>query len=150
MQVYPDILPPTLANVVLFVDRSTVSSDSVIDVQLKKGSSLYPGRMVGPKVTPPQVYEPEASLITPDGKYSSYRINAGTPVITGGVGRVVPEGGTKLCIVNENGDKNIPYTNPDFSSNWVCETITYATEQCDIKTDGGDPCRMIGGTCIKY
>ena len=70
--------------------------------------------------------------------------------ITAGSARIAPQGGTKLCVINPGGDESVPYTSPSFAANWTCETITYASDQCDIKTDGGDPCRMIGGTCIKY
>lgn len=62
----------------------------------------------------------------------------------------MPQGGAKLYVVNEGGNPTVPYTDPNFSANWTCETITHTTEQCDIKSDGGDPCRMIGGTRSKY
>ncbi len=145
-----DITIPPGANLVLTVDPSGVSAINPLDWQLKQGSSVTAGGLLGPYESQPQITESAVTLTTPDGASVSYSNLAGNVTITGGNARIVPQGGTKLCVVNEGGDSHVPYTSPSFAANWTCETITYATEQCDIKTDGGDPCRMIGGVCIKY
>ncbi|MBK6657314.1 MAG: hypothetical protein IPG43_03770 [Proteobacteria bacterium] len=134
----------------LTVDPSAVSTANPLDWQLKQGSSVSAGGLLGPYESQAQIAESAVTLTTPDGASVSYTNLAGNIKITGGNARIVPQGGTKLCVVNEGGDQSVPYTSPSFASNWTCEAITYATEQCDIKTDGGDPCRYIGGVCIKY
>lgn len=145
-----DITVPPGANLVLTVDPSGVSSANPLDWQLKQGSSVTAGGLLGPYESQPQISESAVTLTTPDGASVSYTNLAGNIKITGGNARIVPQGGTKLCVVNEGGDASVPYTSSSFAANWTCETITYATDQCDIKTDGGDPCRYIGGVCIKY
>ncbi|MGE0861225.1 MAG: hypothetical protein AB7I01_10170 [Gammaproteobacteria bacterium] len=155
--------PPVSSNFVITVDPSAYDSQNPLDWQLKKGSSrdddrrssssssgVWGGSILGPFSTQPGVVEAAVTLTTPTGETVSYANIAGNVTVTGGNARVVAPGGTKLCVVNPGGDPKVPYTSPDFAANWTCETITYTTEQCDIRTDGGDPCRMIGGTCIKY
>lgn len=159
------ITPPAGANFVITVDPSAYDKENPLDWQLKKAvnrdsdderrgkscaAGIYGASILGPFGTQPGVSESAVTLTTPIGESVSYANVAGNITITGGNARLVPKGGTKLCVVNPGGDESVPYTSPDFSANWTCETITYATEQCDIRADGGDPCRMIGGTCIKY
>jgi hypothetical protein len=104
----------------------------------------------GPAIPAAAVEETAATLTTSEGVSVSYTNVEGQITITGGSARKVPLSGTKLCIVKPGGDPTVPYTSSLFASNWTCETITFATEQCDIKTAGTDPCRFIGGTCISY
>ncbi|MBX9609956.1 MAG: hypothetical protein K2Y51_27385 [Gammaproteobacteria bacterium] len=145
-----DVTIPPGANLVLTLDPSSPSATSPLDWQLKQSNNVFPASIAGPFETQAPVFETAATLVTPDGATVSYTNIGGQLKITGGNARLVPPGGTKLCVLNVGGDKTVPYTSPAFAANWTCETITYATEQCDIKTDGGDPCRMIGGTCVKY
>ena len=145
-----DISVPPGANIVLTVDPSSISNKNPLDWQLKQGSSVYPASIVGPFDTQPEILESAVTLTTPAGATVSYTNLAGNIKITGGSARIVPQGGTKLCTLNVGGDASVAYTSSSFAANWTCETVTFATDQCDIKTDGGDPCRMIGGTCIKY
>ena len=154
--------PPAGATFVLTADQSAFDPANPLDWQLRLGNNcsdddrrrsrggVFAGRLLGPYNPQIDVLESAVTLVTPTGQSVSYTNSAGNLKITGGVARIVPQGGTKLCVVNEGGNPSVPYTDPNFSANWTCETITYTTEQCDIKTDGGDPCRMIGGTCIKY
>jgi hypothetical protein len=150
------VVPPALtgiANVVINVDPSTFDKENPLDWQLKQGNKVYAGSILGPYTSQPTILESAVTLTTPTGESVSYTNAGGNITVTGGTGadvRAVPLSGTKLCIVNPGGDPSVPYTSPAFSTNWTCETITYATEQCDIKTQGTDPCRFIGGTCIKY
>lgn len=146
----PDIQPPSAANVSIAVDPSTIDPETPLSWQVKQGNHIFPGSIVGPFALPSEILETEVTLKARDGASVSYANLGGNIELTSETGRIVPVGGTKLCIVNPEGDQTVPYTDPAFPSNWTCETITFATEQCDIKTDGGDPCRFIGGTCIKY
>jgi hypothetical protein len=151
-----------IANFVITVDPSTYDTKNPLDWQLKQASTSWKSKdddkysktfaasIVGPYSSQPEIYESSVSLITPTGQTVSYTNLGGNISVTSDVGRAVPLSGTKLCVVKPNGDPTVPYTSAAFSSNWDCETIIYATDQCDIKTDGNDPCRFIGGTCIKY
>ena len=157
-----DITTPAGANFVIVADPSGYDKDNPLDWQLRlanncseddrrrSNNGVFAARLLGPFGPQLDVLESAVTLTTPTGQSVSYTNTAGNIKITGGTARIVPQGGTKLCVVNEGGNPNVPYTDPSFSANWTCETITYATDQCDIKTDGGDPCRYIGGTCIKY
>ncbi len=157
-----DVPAPAGANFVIVADPSGYDANNPLDWQLKLGPNcrederrnsrggVYAASLLGPWGPQIDVLETAVTLVTPSGQSVSYSNAAGNIKITGGNARIVPQGGTKLCVVNPGGDESVPYTSPSFSANWTCETITYATDQCDIKTDGGDPCRMIGGTCIKY
>jgi hypothetical protein len=160
MGVPNDVAIPSNANFFISADPSSVDKTRPLDWQMKVGSSysnhdhddsrIYAGSILGPSAPQAEVLESGATLTTKTGASVSYTNKAGNITITGGSGRLVPISGTKLCIVKEGGDRSVPYTDPNFSANWDCETITYATEQCDIKTSGSDPCRFIGGNCIKY
>ena len=159
-----DVTPPAGANFVITADPSAFDNKNPLDWQLKPASTttkskdddhsttsvLFAGSLVGPFGPQAEVLETAVTLSTPNGQTVSYSNIAGNIKLTAGNARVIPPGGTKLCTVNVNGDPKVPYTAANFSANWTCETVTFATDQCDIKTDGGDPCRMIGGTCIKY
>ena len=158
----PDVTPPLGANFALVTDPSAVDAKNPLDWQIKRpvhdddsddshgASKVYAASLVGPYSPQPIVQESAVTLVTPSGATVSYSNNAGTLQITGGNGRIVPQSSTKLCVVKAGGNPNVPYTDPAFSANWDCGTVTYATEQCDIKTDNHDPCRYIGGTCILY
>ena len=157
-----DVTTPAGANFMIQTDPSSYDKNNPLDWQLKLGSNcrdedrrsnrsgVFAASLLGPFGAQIDVLESAVTLTTPTGQSVSYTNAAGNIRITGGTARIVPQGGTKLCVINEGGDTSVPYTSPSFAANWTCETITYTTEQCDIKTDGGDPCRMIGGTCIKY
>jgi hypothetical protein len=157
-----DVSPPAGANFVIVTDPSAYDKNNPLDWQLKLGSNcsdddrrnnrsgVFAASLLGPFGPQLDVLESAVTLTTPTGQSVSYTNSAGNIKITGGSARIVPQGGTKLCVINEGGDPSVPYTSSSFAANWTCETITYATDQCDIKTDGGDPCRMIGGVCIKY
>lgn len=146
----PDINPPNFSNFFIAVDPSAIDKTMPNSWQLKQGNSIFPGSIVGPTMPEAEVNEAAVTLKTPTGETVSYTNIGGNITITGGTARIVPLSGTKLCIVNPGGDPTVPYTSPAFPSNWTCETITFATEQCDIKTTNSDPCRFIGGTCVKY
>lgn len=146
----PDINPPTNANFSLATDPSKIDTTVPNSWQIKEGKIVYAASILGPAIPEEQVLESAVTLTTPTGETVSYTNSGGKITITGGTARIVPLSGTKLCIVNPGGDPMVRYTDPAFPSNWTCETITFATEQCDIKTTNSDPCRMIGGTCIKY
>lgn len=151
-----------IANFVITVDPSTYDTKNPLDWQLKQASTsskskdddysskTFAASIVGPYSSQPEVYESSVSLITPTGQTVSYSNLGGNIAVTSAVGRAVPLSGTKLCVVKPTGNPAVSYTDAAFSANWDCETIIYATEQCDIKTDGNDPCRFVGGTCIKY
>jgi len=94
-------------------------------------------------VPPAPVAETAATLKTSEGVSVSYTNMGGQITVTSGTGATVPISDTKLCIFNGGSNRTFP-------ANWTCETIEFATDQCDIKTTGGDPCRFIGGTCILY
>lgn len=129
------------------VDPSSFDAANPLDWQLKQGNKVYAASILGPFSLQPTILESAVTLTTPTGETVSYTNAGGNITVTGGTGadvRAVPLSGTKLCIVNPNADPGI------FPGNWTCETISYATDQCDIKTTGTDPCRFIGGTCIKY
>ena len=157
-----DVVAPAGANFVIVADPSSYDKVNPLDWQLKLGyncsdddrrrstNGVFAGSILGPFGPQVTVLESAATLTTPTGEFVSYTNTAGNIKITGGDARVVPLGSTKLCILNEGGDPNVPYTSGSFAANWTCETVTYATEQCDIKTSGTDPCRYIGGVCIQY
>ena len=164
----PDVTAPPGANFVISVDPSVYDSKNPLDWQLKQGastshsydddhhgtpSSVFAASLVGPFGPQAEVLESLVTLTTPAGESVSYSNIAGNIKLVGtnipAGARVIPAGGTKLCTVNVGGNPNLRYDSPDFASNWTCETVTFASDQCDIKT-GADPCRMIGGTCIKY
>ena len=129
-------------------NKETVSS------QLSGGASFTPqnGKVIG-AIT---LSAPSAGTFScPSGQTLvlasvSYTNVSGQITITNGSGRVVPISNTKLCILKPGGDPTVPYTSSLFANNWTCETITFATEQCDIKTKGSDPCRFIGGSCVVF
>lgn len=146
----PDLNPPSSANFFIAVDPSAIDKTMPNSLQVKQGNHVFAGSVVGPTMPEAEVNEAAVTLKTPTGETVSYTNSGGNITITGGSARIVPLSGTKLCIVNPNGDPTVPFTSPAFPSNWTCETITFATEQCDIKTTNSDPCRFIGGTCVKY
>ena len=141
-----------LSNGTFFI-RADPSSGDPISFQVQV-SNKFTGLLVqGPAVPtqePPAVVETGATLQTLDGTSVSYEVVDGQIFITEGTGRVVPINHTKLCVLNVGGDPAVPYTSPAFASNWTCETVTFATEQCDIKTAGHDPLRYSGGSGIIF
>ncbi len=109
----------------------------------QSSSQVFADFLLGPGVPPAPVAETAATLKTSEGVSVSYTNVGGQITVTSGTGETVPISDTKLCIFNGGSNRTFP-------ANWTCETIEFATDQCDIKTTGGDPCRFIGGTCILY
>lgn len=101
----------------------------------------------GPYTAQAAVAQIGGTLTTGD-KTVSYQLQGGTITVTGGT--AIPISNTKLCVLKPGGDPTVPYTSIAFPANWTCETISFVTDQCDVKTTGGDPCRFIGGSCILY
>ncbi|HXG50360.1 MAG TPA: hypothetical protein VNN77_03020 [candidate division Zixibacteria bacterium] len=99
--------------------------------------------LLGPGTPAAPVAETAATLTTSEGTTISYTNVNGQITVTSGDAATVPISDTKLCIFNGGLDRTFP-------ANWTCETIAFATDQCDIKTTGGDPCRFVGGSCISY
>ena len=131
-----------------FIIRADPSSPQPDAWQVRQSSTqVFADVLLAPGVPPAPVAETAATLTTSDGVTVSYT-NVGGQITTSA--RVVPISGTKLCIVKPTGNPAVPYTDITFKDNWTCETITFATEQCDIKTTNADPCRFVGGSCISY
>jgi hypothetical protein len=105
-------------------------------------AETFADSLLAPGSPRPPIAETSATLRTSEGVTVSYTNVGGQITITGGT--AVPISDTKLCIFNGGPDRTFNTTN------WTCETIASATDQCDIKTTGADPCRFIGGTCISY
>lgn len=139
------------------VDPSAVDRKNPLDWQLKQGHALYAGSLVGPFTPQAEITESDVTLTTPTGNTVHYsNLGGNIQIIPSGTtspsARVLPTGGLKICTVNANppNDPNVPFTSADFKNNWSCETVTFVTDQCDIKTKGSDPCRSIGGSMICY
>jgi hypothetical protein len=132
----------------IFADPSTAKPLSWQEIVNK---SVTADTLDGPGIPGDTVAETAATLTTSEGVSVQYTNVGGQITITGGSGRVVPVTNTKLCILKVGGTPVSLTSNPvAFANNWTCETITFATEQCDIKTAGSDPCRFIGGSCVVY
>jgi len=110
-------------------------------------TEVFADTVNGPASAQAPVAESGASLTTTEGSTCTYEILGGVPSLTNcPTGSVVPINQTKLCILNTGG----PVTFTNAQGNWTCETISFVSDQCDVKTTGSDPCRYIGGFCLKY
>jgi hypothetical protein len=102
----------------------------------------------GPAKPQAPVAEVGASLQTSDGVNCTYTNQGGNVTLTNcGSGSIIPINQTKLCLPTK------PNQTPSFtnaSGSFTCESVAFATDGCDIKTTGTDPCRYIGGICIAY
>jgi len=141
------VQPLTSTTFSIFADPSTASPLSWQEIVNK---SITADTLNGPGIPGDKIAETGATVTTSEGVSVSYTNVSGQITITNGSGRVVPISNTKLCILKPGGDPTVPYTSSLFANNWTCETITFATEQCDIKTKGSDPCRFIGGSCVVF
>jgi hypothetical protein len=96
----------------------------------------------GPGKAAAPVTETGATLARADGADCTYKIVGGVPDVTSCPGgAAIPLTETKLCVPAAPG---VPITFGD------CKKVLYATEGCDIKTSDQDPCRYVGGYCIRY
>ena len=130
-----------------FTIKADASTPDLDSWQVRQSSTqVFFDSLLGPGVPAAPIAETAATVTTSEGVSVSYTNVGGQITITGGSGRVVPINNTKLCILNTGG----PVTFSNAQGNWTCETITFATEQCDIKTAGTDPCRFIGGSCVLF
>jgi hypothetical protein len=125
----------------IFADAGTATKP--LSWQEIVNRSITADTLDGPAVPGDKIAETAATLTTSEGVSVSYTNVGGQITVTSGTGETVPISDTKLCIFNGGSNRTFP-------ANWTCETIEFATDQCDIKTTGGDPCRFIGGTCILY
>lgn len=139
---------PGTWNLWIATDPSFPDRKEPLSWQLKQGRDVYAASIVGPVASQPPVFESGASLTTSEGKTISYTLSGDQVIITSNNADVVPMDKTKLCISSP------PAVDPNFFPNpgeaYRCETISFVTEQCDVKTTGSDPCRYIGGRCILY
>jgi hypothetical protein len=144
---FPGLPNPPGANFYIATDPSFTDKTTPLNWQVRQSKNeVYNATVVGPVTPQPPVAETGATLTTKEGTGCSYRIDGGQVVLTDcPTGAIIDK--TKLCL---------PTASPADASfikdgvNWKCETISYVTEQCDVKTTGSDPCRYIGSTCIKY
>ena len=115
--------------------------------QQKTGNNIAATVINGPGLIQTAVTETGATLQTSDGVTCSYTTAGGGTTLTScPTGSVVPINQTKLCLPTISG----PPTFTNASGSFTCETVSFATEGCDIKTTGTDPCRFINGVCIRY
>lgn len=98
----------------------------------------------GPSVAQAQVTQTSATL-TSGNKTITYLISGGTISAPGA--NVVPLNNTKLCLPAMGQSES--FVGSDGIS-YHCETISFVTDQADVKTTGGDPCRFVGGSAICY
>ena len=162
----PDVTRPVGANIVISVDPSAYDKNTPLDWQLRQPSlcrdrddvrvaGVSGGTVLGPFGAQADVLESAVTLTTPGGQTVGYSNIGGNVQITGGTSqtaRIIPDGGFKICTVNPTGNAAIALiSNPaGFAANWTCETVTFVSDQCDIKTKGADPCRSIGGKMLCY
>ncbi|HXG50359.1 MAG TPA: hypothetical protein VNN77_03015 [candidate division Zixibacteria bacterium] len=143
-------LPANIANGTTFDIFADPSAPKPLSWQVIVNRSITADALNGPAVPAAGVEETGATLTTSEGVSVSYTISSGQIEITDFTGttpRLLPITQTKLCLPSRPGD---PVTFTNAQGGWTCETITFATEQCDIKTAGSDPCRFVGGSCVQY
>ncbi len=132
---------------VIFATRPAVSDRTA--VQLKAGRSVAAGEILAPFGPPPPISTIAEQIVTGDNTRSlTYQTDQEGNVLscqaTFGC-TIIPVSQLQLCV------PTVPNPDPTkFPTGWLCEAITHATDRCDIKTGGGDPCRFIGGKCIRY
>ena len=136
-------LPANLATLTQFSIYADPSTAKPLSWEVSFGKTVRADTIKGPAVPGDKIAETAATLTTSEGVSVSYT-NAGG-VITPTGGRVVPISRTKLCVVKPSAPSS-----PVFPNDYTCETISFATDQCDIKTTGTDPCRFIGGSALCY
>jgi hypothetical protein len=149
---FPPIPIPTGANFYIAADRSFFDRAEPLAWQVRYDSkTVWNSPLVGPVATVLPVEQTGATLTTSEGKSITYAVQGGGVTITQGTGSIVPMEKTKLCLPCVTGQTaSFSVTSGPSAGSYCCETISYATENCDIKTTGADPCRWIGGVCIKY
>ncbi len=143
------------ANVFIAVEPSGADPDMPIAAQVIASNRYVESKEInGPAVAQLAVSESAVTLTTTDGVNCQISIQGGVPVITGEgcpTGKIIPTSQTKLCTPRDPDDVNgfTSFTNREID--WQCETITFVSDQCDVKTAGTDPCRFyISGFCIRY
>jgi len=135
-------------NILVATDPSFPDKNMPLSWQLRQSKTeVFAASIVGPVASQPPVYESGASLTTSEGKTISYTLSGDQVIITSGNANIIPMDQTKLCLPTLEGQE-VTFSKNDM--NFTCETISYVTEQCDVKTTGSDPCRYIGGRCIQY
>ena len=118
---------------------------------LLKGGKKQFGLIQGPKGGEILPISTSAETIqTSEGVTLSYTLDRGTVTSIESTGelppRLIPVEQLKFCVPRPDLE-GLPSIFPD---DWICENIEFVTNECDIKTTGIDPCRMILGTCIQY
>jgi len=145
------IIPPSDANFYIAADRSFFDRAEPLPWAVKVGKEVYSASIVGPVASVLPVEQSGATLTTSEGTSITYAIRGGGVTITQGTASIVPMEKTKLCLPCVDGQTpSFSVASGPSAGSYCCETISYATENCDIKTTGSDPCRYIGGVCIKY
>jgi hypothetical protein len=136
-------LPANLSSGTQFSVFADPSTAKPLSWEVSFGKTASADTVNGPAVPGDKIAETAATLTTSEGVSVSYTNVGGVITPTGG--RVVPISGTKLCVVKPSAPSS-----PVFPNDYTCETISFATDQCDIKTTGTDPCRFIGGSALCY
>lgn len=142
--------PPT-ANFYIATDPSSYDDTARLDWEVrqidKTKVNLYHFSLVGPSTLLPPVSESGATITTSSGNTCEYKVIGGKPYLKNCPGgKIVPQDQMKLCAPTVPGQVK-SFTSPQ-GQDFTCETISYMTEQCDIKTSGTDPWRYIGGSLI--
>lgn len=138
-------LPANLSNGATFSIRADPNStfaplswqDRFFLFPVKAAAINGPGKAAAP------VTETGATLARADGADCTYKIVGGVPdLLSCPGGAAIPLTETKLCVPAFAG-AGISFEND-------CKKVLFATEGCDIKTSDQDPCRYVGGFCIRY
>jgi len=121
-----------------------------LDWQLRTSANeVFFDLLNGPSPIGGLAVQETGTTLKSDGTTLKYTNVNGEITIIEGTGRVVPLSDTKLCVVNADPNVGGNLIGLD-GRHYTCETVTFATEQCDIKTSGGDPLRYSGGSGIIF
>ncbi len=140
---------PSTANFWIQTDPSYIDKKTPLNWRVRQSKTeVYDGTVVGPVTSQAEVAETTMTLTTKDGVNCTWSIVGGQPVLVNcPTGTLVPGSSSKICLPATDPSK-ITFTNA--SGSYTCETISYVSEKCDIKTTGTDPVVWYNGTWIKY
>lgn len=130
-------------------DPSNYDKNSPLNWQARYSkNNVYPFTIVGPSTEIPAVSEAGATIATKEGSTCTYGVSGGQAYIVNcpeGT-KIIPQSQSKICTPADGN-----YVS--FTANGVpyhCETISYVSNKCDIKTTGTDPMRYIGGSWLYF
>ncbi|MEJ2684123.1 MAG: hypothetical protein P8Z71_06985 [Candidatus Sulfobium sp.] len=152
---FPGVVSPVpngYPNFWIQTDPSNYDKDSPLNWQVRYSKNqVYPLTLVGPITALPEVSEAGATITTKNGGTCTYGVSGGQPFFDPADcpqgTKIIPQSQTKICTPADGND--VSFTAPDGVA-YHCETISYVSEKCDVKTTGTDPMRYVGGSWIYF